>query len=158
MWISPKTKKSRRVNSISFRQGNLISANVVTTLNCVVCAVFDNMLEINREMSASITEHGYLSTERRFDSEFRYLVRWGVSKGLLPETLDRKAVEVNTEPHDWPEAHWVCLYVTSLVVEYFDSYRLPPICRNILFATGRIHNPHVYQNIYTRTWVFNYLH
>jgi hypothetical protein len=58
------------------------AAEVATTLNCVVYAVFEKMLEINREKSASIID-GYLSTEMRFDSGFRPLVRWSVSQRLV---------------------------------------------------------------------------
>ena len=60
---------------------------------------------------------------------------------------------MNTVPHDQPAAHWVCLYVTSPVVEYFDSYGLPPLHRDIQDFIRRhgegIHNPHVYQDLNT---------
>jgi hypothetical protein len=75
------------------------------------------------------------------------------SRDLLPDTLDRKAIVVNTDPHDKPGAHWVCLYMTSSIVEYFDSYGLPPLHRDIQDFIDRhgegIHNPHVYQDLNT---------
>jgi hypothetical protein len=61
-------------------------------------------------------------------------------RGLLPETLDQKAIMINTDPHDKPGGHWVCLYVTSPVVEYFDSYGLPPFIvtfKTLFVATGK---------------------
>ena len=75
-------------------------------------------------------------------------------RDLLPEILPHeKAIVVNTDPHDQPGAHWVCLYVTSPVVEYFDSYGLPPLHRDIQDFIRRhgegIHNPHVYQDLNT---------
>jgi hypothetical protein len=61
-------------------------------------------------------------------------------RDLLLETLDQKAIVINTDPHDKPGAHWVCLYVTNAVVEYFDSYGLPPFIvtfKTLLVATGK---------------------
>jgi hypothetical protein len=55
-------------------------------------------------------------------------------RDLLPETLDQKAIVINTDPH------WVCLYVTSPVVEYFDSYGFPPFIvtfKTLFVATGK---------------------
>jgi hypothetical protein len=46
---------------------------------------------------------------------------------LLTQTLDQKAIVINTDPHDQPGGHWVCVYLNSPVVEYFDSYGLPPM-------------------------------
>jgi hypothetical protein len=62
-------------------------------------------------------------------------------RDLLPETLDQTAIVINTEPHDKPGAHWVCLYVTSPVVEYFNSYGLTPsfvvTFKTLFVATGK---------------------
>jgi hypothetical protein len=74
-------------------------------------------------------------------------------RGLLPETLDQKAIVINTDIHYKPEAHWVCQYATSPVVKYFDSYRLAPIHCDIQNFIGRhgkaVHNPHMYQDLNT---------
>jgi hypothetical protein len=69
--------------------------------------------------------------DRRFESVFSPSFGGVYPRDLLLETLDQKAIVINTDPHDKPGAHWVCLYVTSPVVEYFDSYRLPPIHRDM---------------------------
>ena len=49
-------------------------------------------------------------------------------RDLIPHRLrpDEKAIVVNTDPHDKPGTHWVCLYATPPVVEYFDSYGMKP--------------------------------
>ena len=74
-------------------------------------------------------------------------------RDLLPPTLDGKAIVINTDPHDQPGAHWVCVYLNSPVVEYFDSYGLPPMHRDIQDFIARhgkpMHNPHVYQDLET---------
>jgi hypothetical protein len=57
---------------------------------------------------------------------------------LLPDTLNQKAIVINTDPHDQPGAHWVCVYLNTPVVEYFDSYGLPPLIvtfKTLLLAT-----------------------
>jgi hypothetical protein len=55
---------------------------------------------------------------------------------------------INLEP-----AHWVCVYLYNPVVEYVDSYGLPPIHRDIQDFICRhekpVHNPHVYQDLNT---------
>ena len=61
-----------------------------------------------------------------------------------------KAIVVNTDPHDQPGTHWVCLYVTPPVVEYFDSYGIRPFFPEILNFIDRkesqpIWNPFDYQ-------------
>jgi hypothetical protein len=33
---------------------------------------------------------------------------------------------INTDPHEQPDTHWVCVYLNSPVLEYFDSYGPPP--------------------------------
>jgi hypothetical protein len=59
-------------------------------------------------------------------------------RDLLSETLDQKAIVINTDPHDQPGAHWVCVYLNTPVVEYFDSYGLPPMTfKTLLLATGK---------------------
>ena len=43
---------------------------------------------------------------------------WGVyPRDLIPHRLRpyEKAIVVNTDPHDRPGTHWVCLYVTPPV-------------------------------------------
>jgi hypothetical protein len=61
-------------------------------------------------------------------------------RDLLPETLDQKAIVINTDSHDQPSAHWVCVYLNIPVVKYLDSYGLPP---------AHLYNPHVYQDLNT---------
>jgi hypothetical protein len=66
-------------------------------------------------------------------------------RDLLPETLDQKAIVINTDPHDKPGAHWVCLYVTSPVVLYFDSYGLHPFIvtfKTLFVATANLFRTH----------------
>ena len=65
-----------------------------------------------------------------------------------------KAIVVNTDPHDRPGTHWVCLYVTPPVVEYFDSYGLKPFLQEILNFFDRnqaqpIWNPFDYHRVRT---------
>ena len=47
-------------------------------------------------------------------------------RDLIPHRLRpyEKAIVVNTDPHDKPGTHWVCMYVAPPIVEYFDSYGL----------------------------------
>jgi hypothetical protein len=52
-------------------------------------------------------------------------------RDLLPETLNQKAIVINTDPHNQPGAHRVCVYLDSPFVEYFDSYGLPHAHRDI---------------------------
>lgn len=49
-------------------------------------------------------------------------------RDLIPHQLRpyEKAIVVNTDPHDRPGMHWVCLYLNTPIIEYFDSYGLPP--------------------------------
>jgi hypothetical protein len=68
------------------------AANVPTTLNNVVYAMFDNMIEINKQREVSIDyRNGYLSPEKRFDSRFRPLVQWSVSQRLVTGDLGSKS-------------------------------------------------------------------
>jgi hypothetical protein len=62
-------------------------------------------------------------------------------RDLLPETLDQKAILINTDLYDQPGVHWVCVYLNSPVVEYLDSYGLPlPIVtfKTLLLATEKL--------------------
>lgn len=72
---------------------------------------------------------------------------------LLPDQLrpGEKAVVVNTDPQDRPGEHWVCLYVSNPVVEYFDSYGFPPLQKEIQDFIQRhaqqwTYNPYRYQD------------
>ena len=61
---------------------------------------------------------------------------------------------VNTDSHDKPGTHWVCLYVVPPVVEYFDSYGVKPFLPEILNFTDRpqsraVWNPFDYQALNT---------
>lgn len=38
---------------------------------------------------------------------------------------------INTNPHDKPGAHLVCLYLDGDTVEYFDSYGFSPLYSEI---------------------------
>lgn len=53
-------------------------------------------------------------------------------RDLIPHQLRpyEKAIVVNTDPHDRPGMHWVCLYLNT-PIEYFDSYGLPPLHHEI---------------------------
>ena len=44
-------------------------------------------------------------------------------RDLIPHRLRpyEKAILVNTDPHDKPGTHWMCMYMVPPVVEYFDS-------------------------------------
>lgn len=76
-------------------------------------------------------------------------------RDLLPEILPhQKAVVINTDPHDRPGAHWVCVYLNTPVIEYFDSYGLPPAHRDIQDFIRRhgdrwMYNMHCYQALDT---------
>ena len=76
-------------------------------------------------------------------------------RDVIPELLPHhKAIVVNTDPHDRPGAHWVCLYLSSPTVEYFDSYGLPPTHKDIQDFIQRhgetwTHNTHCYQDLNT---------
>ena len=54
------------------------------------------------------------------------------SRDLIPHHLRpfEKVIVVNTDPHDRPETHWVCLYGTPPLVEYFDYYGMKPFFQN----------------------------
>lgn len=54
-------------------------------------------------------------------------------RDLIPHQLRpyEKAIVVNTDPHDRPGMHWVCLYLNTPIIEYFDSYGLPPLHHEI---------------------------
>ena len=56
------------------------------------------------------------------------------ARNLIPHSLRpyEKAIVVNTDPHDQPGTHWVCLYVIPPVVEYFDSYGMKAFLPDIL--------------------------
>ena len=76
-------------------------------------------------------------------------------RDVLPDLLPhQKAVVVNTDPHDQPGAHWICMYLNSPILEYFDSYGLPPNHPDLKDFIQRqshkqIHNPHCYQALDT---------
>ena len=55
-------------------------------------------------------------------------------RDLIPHRLRpyERAMVINTDPHDQPGTHWVCMYVVPPVVEYFDSYGLKPFLPEIL--------------------------
>ena len=50
------------------------------------------------------------------------------ARDRIPQRLRpyEKAMVINTDPHDKPGAHWVCVYSVPPVVEYFDSYGMKP--------------------------------
>lgn len=54
-------------------------------------------------------------------------------RDLIPHQLRpyEKGIVVNTDPHDRPGMHWVCLYSNTPIIEYFDSYGLPPLHHEI---------------------------
>lgn len=54
-------------------------------------------------------------------------------RDLIPHQLRpyKKTIVVNTDPHDRPGMHWVCLYLNTPIIEYFDSYGLPPLHHEI---------------------------
>lgn len=54
-------------------------------------------------------------------------------RDLIPDHLNfkEKAIVINTDPHDQPGTHWVCLYLDGDTVEYFDSYGFPPLYSEI---------------------------
>ena len=75
-------------------------------------------------------------------------------RDLIPTHLRpyKKAIVVNTDNR--PGTHWVCLYVTPPVVQYFDSYGLKPFLPEILNFIDRnqaqpIWNPFDYQALNT---------
>ena len=75
-------------------------------------------------------------------------------RDLIPPHLRpyKKAIVVNTDNR--PGTHWVCLYVTPPVVQYFDSYGLKPFLPEILNFIDRnqaqpIWNPFDYQALNT---------
>ena len=77
-------------------------------------------------------------------------------RDLIPHRLRpyKKAIVVNTDPHDRPGTHWVCLYVTPRIVEYFESYGLKPFLPEILNFIDRhqlqpVWNPFDYQALNT---------
>jgi hypothetical protein len=68
-------------------------------------------------------------------------------RDLLPETLDQKAIVINTDPHDQPGAHWVCVYLNSPVVEYHPCI---VTFKTLLLATENLFiTQHVYQDLNT---------
>ena len=77
-------------------------------------------------------------------------------RDLIPHRLRpyERAIVVNTDPHDQPGTHWVCVYVVPPVVEYFDSYGLKPFLPEILNFIDRqqstpVWNPFDYQALNT---------
>ena len=56
------------------------------------------------------------------------------ARDRIPQRLRpyEKAMVINTDPHDKPGAHWVCVYSVPPVVEYFDSYGMKPYFPEIL--------------------------
>lgn len=68
-------------------------------------------------------------------------------RDLLPDQLrpHEKAIVINTDSHDQPGTHWVCLYCNGAHVEYFDSYRLPLLHQEIRQFISR----------HVRHWTYN---
>ena len=86
-------------------------------------AEFDNLLEINKPRGQHRLlmelDTGQLNSvlSKAFGSSFG-----GTHpRDLIPHRLRpyEKAIVVNTDPHDKPGTHWVCMYVVPPVVEYF---------------------------------------
>jgi hypothetical protein len=71
------------------------------------------------------------------------------SRDMLPSRLDRSRTAcfvINTDTSDLPGSHWVALFYTSLSqFEYFDSFGLPPLHREIAsFIRNNSDRPLVY--------------
>jgi hypothetical protein len=66
----------------------------------------------------------------------------------LPKAGDAKCVMVlNTDPHDEPGEHWVCMYIVNGVGEYFDSYGFPPLIKTFkTFLKENCGNKWTYNN------------
>ena len=78
------------------------------------------------------------------------------ARDRIPQRLRpyEKAMVINTDPHDKPGAHWVCVYSVPPVVEYFDSYGMKPYFPEILNFIERqqahpVWNPYTYQALNT---------
>ena len=74
-------------------------------------------------------------------------------RDLIPFQLKpyEKVIVVKTDHHDRLGKHLVCLYVNSPLVDYFDSYGMPPLHREIVqfmeqHATREMSNPCRYQD------------
>ena len=99
---------------------------------------------------------GQGTIEQRLIESFR-IILWGTyPRDLIPHRSRpyEKAIVVNTDPHDKPGTHWVCLYVVPPVVEYFDSYGMKPFFPEILNFIDRhqsraVWNPFDYQALNT---------
>ena len=77
-------------------------------------------------------------------------------RDLIPHRLRpyERAVVINTDKHDQPGTHWVCVYVVPPVVEYFDSYGFRHFLPEILDFIERhqstpVWNPFDYQSLNT---------
>lgn len=55
---------------------------------------------------------------------------------------------INTDPHDKPGTHWVCLYLDGDTAEYFDSYGFLPLYSEI--------NEFIYKNAKTMKYNENH--
>jgi hypothetical protein len=52
------------------------------------------------------------------------------ARDRLPTTLPPRRpllLVCNTDPHDMPGRHWIAMYVSTGISEYFDSYGEPPL-------------------------------
>lgn len=77
---------------------------------------------------------------------------------LLPDiTRTPAAVIINTDPSNKPGEHWVAVYFNeNNEAEYFDSFGLPPLKKEILsflnkFSVRWYYNPHNLQPFYSST-------
>ena len=51
----------------------------------------------------------------------------------LPKHCEQPAALIcNLDPHNQPGSHWVAIYIENDIGEYFDSYGLPPLNKNIV--------------------------
>jgi hypothetical protein len=79
-------------------------------------------------------------------------------RDLLPTYLSKFCgVVINTDKACDPGEHWVAIYMNKKTAEYFDSFGLPPMHKDIIEFLDRIspngwqHNSITYQSLYTDT-------
>lgn len=80
------------------------------------------------------------------DTSLRRVFKGVYASNRIPRCLQEPlGIVVNLDEHDKPGSHWVAIYAPLVgIVEYFDSYGLPPTVAHILRFLKEFAKPWIY--------------
>ena len=79
-------------------------------------------------------------------------------RDLLPKSLEKNCgIVINTDTSQEPGEHWVAIYMHNTNAEYFDSFGLPPLHKEIINFLDKIspngwsYNTICFQSLHSQT-------